>query len=97
MFSFRLRARTATNIVVDAPRRLANASVTQPVEMVPIKAMLGSNYIDLRSHGHSEDEATAEAKKLTDMLLLVGVKAGYGVDLAQGKMDFSEELKNRLF
>jgi hypothetical protein len=97
MSSFRLRARTATNIVVDSPKPLANAGLPHPVEMVPIKPMLGSNYIDVRSHGYSEDDAKAEAKKLADMLLLLGVKAGYGVDLAQGKMDFSEELKANHF
>ena len=97
MLSFRLRARTATNIVVDAPKPLANAGVAQPVEMVPIKPMLGSNYIDVRSHGYSEDSAKTEAKKLADMLLLVGVKAGYGVDLAQGHIDFSKELRTDYF
>jgi hypothetical protein len=97
MPSFRLRARTATNIDVPAQKILASAGLTHPVEMVPIKPMLGSNYIDVRSHGYSEDDAKTEAKKLTDILLLVGVKARYGVDLAQGQMDFGERLKTDYF
>jgi hypothetical protein len=51
--------------------------LAQPVEIVPIKPVLGTNYIDLRSHGYSEGDAKANAKKLADMLLLVGAKAGY--------------------
>ena len=92
MLSFRLRARTATKIDCTSPEPLAHAGLAQSVELMPIKPVLGSNYIDLRSHGYSEADARASAKKLSDMLLLVGAKAGYGVDLTQGQMAFSEEL-----
>jgi hypothetical protein len=92
MPSFRLRARTATKIDCTLSKPLAHAGLAQPVEIVPIKSVFGTNYIDLRSYGYSEEDAKANAEKLADTLLLVGVKAGYGVDLTQGHVAFGEEL-----
>jgi hypothetical protein len=97
MPSFRLRARTATTIGCASSEPPVHAGLAQPVEIVPIKPVLGTNYIDLRSHGYSEGDAKANAKKLADMLLLVGAKAGYGVDLTQGQIAFGEELTTNYF
>jgi hypothetical protein len=97
MPSFRLRARTATKIDCTSSGPLAHSGLAQSVEIVPIKPVFGSNYIDLRSHGYSEAEAKANAERLADRLLLVGAKAGYGVDLTQGHVAFSDELKTTHF